>query len=184
MNKLTKKIKRNKKSIFALALASILTLSFNYSPIALVSDWMKKTASAYKSSSLQTYYANTTTSSESKVSSANFPKELEKYFEPVVEEKRKILSDDEIGNIADENAHRIFEESEVKASVVFGNQLCMAAKLPNGIVIVEVAECDGDDEEDVAMNEDYCSASIVSRIFEFERYRLMHERAASQSEDA
>ena len=110
--------------------------------------------------------------------------ELEKYFEPVVEEKRKILSDDEIGNIADENAHRIFEESEVKASVVFGNQLCMAAKLPNGIVIVEVAECDGDDEEDVAMNEDYCSASIVSRIFEFERYRLMHERAASQSEDA
>ena len=81
MNKLTKKIKRNKKSIFALALASILTLSFNYSPIALVSDWMKKTASAYKSSSLQTYYANTTTSSESKVSSATFPKELEKYFE-------------------------------------------------------------------------------------------------------
>ena len=100
--------------------------------------------------------------------------ELEKYFEPV----------DEIGNIADENAHRIFEESEVKVSVVFGNQLCMAAKLPNGIVIVEVAECDGDDEEDVAMNEDYCSASIVSRIFEFERYRLMHERAASQSEGA
>lgn len=110
--------------------------------------------------------------------------ELEKYFELVVEEKRKILSDDEIGNIADENAHQIFEESEVKVSVVFGNQLCMAAKLPNGIVIVEVAECDGDDEEDVAMNEDYCSASIISRIFEFERYRLMCERAAAQSEDA
>lgn len=102
--------------------------------------------------------------------------ELQKYFEVVAENDCKALSDDEIGNIADENAHRIFEESEVKVSVVFGNHLCMAAKLPNGIVIVEVAECDGEDDEDVAMNEDYCSASIVSRIFEFERYRLMENR--------
>ncbi len=80
MNKITKTLKRNKKSILSLALAFILTLSFNYSPITLLSNWVKS-ASAYKSKTLTEYYPNTTTSSESKIGSANYPTELKEYFE-------------------------------------------------------------------------------------------------------
>ncbi len=80
MNKITKSLKRNKKSILSLALAFILMLSFNYAPLTFFSQWVKS-ASAYKSNTLQEYYPNTSTNTESKISSANYPTELKEYFE-------------------------------------------------------------------------------------------------------
>ena len=80
MNKFTKFFKKNKKSILSVALASLLTFSFNYSPISLFADWAKDKVNAYKSSNLQTYYANTSTTSESKIAAGSYPKELEEYF--------------------------------------------------------------------------------------------------------
>lgn len=80
MKKFTKTSSKNKRSFLSLALASILTLSFNYSPITLFSDWMKDhIANAYESSSLKEYYPNSSTT-ESNVGSATYPKELAEYF--------------------------------------------------------------------------------------------------------
>lgn len=80
MNKFTKFFKKNKKSILSIALASLLTFSFNYSPISLFADWAKDKVNAYKSNNLQTYYANSSTTSESKIAAGDYPKELEEYF--------------------------------------------------------------------------------------------------------
>ena len=77
MNKFTKFFKKNKKSILSIALASLLTFSFNYSPISLFADWAKDKVNAYKSNNLQTYYANSSTTSESKIAAGDYPKELE-----------------------------------------------------------------------------------------------------------
>ena len=76
---LKKSLKKNKKSIFSAVLATLLAFSFNYSPISLISSWIKKT-SAYKSSNTQTYYGNSTTENETKISAGKYPSELSEFF--------------------------------------------------------------------------------------------------------
>lgn len=79
MNNLKKFFNKRKKSIFSLMLALVLTLSFNYSPLALLVDTFK--TNAYKSSSVQTYYPNSSTTSETNISAGNYPSSLKSYFE-------------------------------------------------------------------------------------------------------
>ena len=79
MKTLKKSFKKNKSSVFSVILAAVLTLSFNYSPITLIAERIKS-AIAYKSSTLQTYYPNPSTGNESNISSGNYPKALQDYF--------------------------------------------------------------------------------------------------------
>ena len=76
---LRKLFKKNKKSILSAALAALLTFSFNYSPISLLSSMIKK-SSAYKSSTTQTYYGNSTTENETKISGGKYPSQLSEFF--------------------------------------------------------------------------------------------------------
>lgn len=80
MKNIKNKIFKHKKSIASVVLASILTFSFNYTPISLIA---KNIASAYKSSTTagNTFYGNTSVSTESKIDDAKLPASLEKYFE-------------------------------------------------------------------------------------------------------
>ena len=76
MNNLKKFFNKKKKSIISLALAAVLALSFNYSPIALLSDIFK--TNAYKSNSVQNYYSSSTTTEKN--FTKNYPTELADYF--------------------------------------------------------------------------------------------------------
>jgi hypothetical protein len=55
-------------------------LTFNYSPVSILADKYRNTSHAYKSSTTQSYYPNSSTSSESNISSANYPSSLKDYF--------------------------------------------------------------------------------------------------------
>ncbi len=79
MKTLKKSFKKNKSSLFSVLLAGILALTFNYSPITLIAERIKS-AIAYKSSTLQTYYPTPSTGNESNISSGNYPKALQDYF--------------------------------------------------------------------------------------------------------
>ena len=80
MNNIKKFLKAKKKSIISLALAFILMLSFNYSPIALLANLFGDKASAYKSTSVQNYYPNSSTKNETNISSGSYPSSLKDYF--------------------------------------------------------------------------------------------------------
>ncbi len=79
MNKLKKFFNKKKKSIFSLALALVLALSFNYSPLALLADTFK--TNAYKSTSVKNYYSNSSTTNETNIGTAEYPSSLKEYFE-------------------------------------------------------------------------------------------------------
>lgn len=79
MRNLKKSFNKNKTSIFSIILAGILSLTFNYSPVMLFAERIKN-ALAYKSETLQSYYANPTTSTESGISSGYYPSALKQYF--------------------------------------------------------------------------------------------------------
>ena len=81
MKKLKKLMKNNKKSIFGLALATILTFSFNYTPISLVTKSLSgQSANAYSSSTTQTYYKKDSVTKESGISSGNYANGTSNYF--------------------------------------------------------------------------------------------------------
>lgn len=80
MNKLKKFFTKKKKSIFSLVLALVLTLSFNYSPISLLARLVDKSSNAYKSSSVQTYYAASDLSTEKNMGKASYPDFLAEFF--------------------------------------------------------------------------------------------------------
>ena len=63
---------RRRKSFASLILAFLLMLTFNSSPILLVSNHVRS-ANAYKSSETKTYYSSTKNESESKFSDPNYP---------------------------------------------------------------------------------------------------------------
>ena len=73
-----KNLKRNKKSILSLALASVLALSFNYTPVSILANQIRK-ASAYESSTTQSYYSSSTTN-EANMSAGSLPTSLLSYF--------------------------------------------------------------------------------------------------------
>ena len=79
MKKFSKLNSKNKKSMLSVALASLLAFSFNYSPISMISNLIKN-ASAYKSSTLQSYYGDATSTTESKIGAGNYPSALAEYF--------------------------------------------------------------------------------------------------------
>ena len=64
-NKLYSK-QKNKKSIASIFLAALLALSFNSTPILAVSNYMRKSANAYKSEQKYVYYPTTSTTSSDK----------------------------------------------------------------------------------------------------------------------
>ena len=71
-----------KKSFASLVLAFLLMLTFNASPMILLSDAIRaRTANAYKTTQTQTYYSNSTNESETKFADAQLPSSLKKYFE-------------------------------------------------------------------------------------------------------
>ena len=78
MNKIKKFFNTKKKAIFSFMLAVVLMLSFNYSPISLLADFVR--TNAYKSNTVQTYYPNTSTTSEANVGAGVFPSSLSDYF--------------------------------------------------------------------------------------------------------
>ena len=59
-------------------LAVVLMLSFNYSPISLLADLDR--TNAYKSNTVQTYYANSSTTSETNIGAGVYPASLSDYF--------------------------------------------------------------------------------------------------------
>ncbi len=69
-----------KKSIASFFLALLLTLSFNSSPIMLMTESLRN-ANAYKATDSQTYYSKTDSTEEKNFGDANFPASLSKYFE-------------------------------------------------------------------------------------------------------
>lgn len=75
------KFQKHKKSIASAVLASVLTFSFNFTPISLVANKLSNFAAAYKSSQTQTYYPNSSTSTESNIGTGKYPESLDKYFE-------------------------------------------------------------------------------------------------------
>lgn len=79
MNKNTYSKTSRKKSFASLFLAFLLTLTFNSSPILLLSNNLR-TASAYKSSDTKTYYTSKTNESETKFSDPNYPSSYKEYF--------------------------------------------------------------------------------------------------------
>ena len=79
MKTLSKSNSKNKKSFISVALASLLAFSFNYSPISMISNLIKD-ARAYKASTLQSYYGDATSTTESKIGSGNYPTALAEYF--------------------------------------------------------------------------------------------------------
>lgn len=79
MNKAKKFFNKKKKSILSFALAAVLAVSFNYSPISLLSGLVKK-SNAYKSSSVQNYYPNTSTTNEKNITTGAYPSSLAEYF--------------------------------------------------------------------------------------------------------
>lgn len=79
MRNLKKSFNKKKSSVFSAVLAGVLALTFNYSPITLIAERIKS-AIAYKSSTLQSYYANPTTGTESNIGSGNYPSSLKDYF--------------------------------------------------------------------------------------------------------
>ena len=78
MNNLKKFFSKKKKSIFSLILALVLVLSFNYSPLSLLAGVLS--SNAYKSTSVQNYYSNSSTSNESNFNTGDYPKSLKDYF--------------------------------------------------------------------------------------------------------
>lgn len=78
MNKIKKFFNEKKKSIFSFMLAVVLMLSFNYSPISLLADLVK--TNAYKSNTIQTYYANSSTTNETNIGSGVYPSSLSEFF--------------------------------------------------------------------------------------------------------
>ncbi len=78
MNKFKKFFITKKKSILSFMLALVLMLSFNYSPISLLADMVK--SNAYKSNTVQTYYPNSSTTSETNIGSGVYPSSLSDYF--------------------------------------------------------------------------------------------------------
>ena len=69
-----------KKSLASFFLALLLTLSFNSSPIMLMTESLRN-ANAYKATDSQTYYSKTDSTEEKNFGDANFPSSLSKYFE-------------------------------------------------------------------------------------------------------
>ncbi|MBQ4541457.1 MAG: hypothetical protein IJA23_01250 [Clostridia bacterium] len=78
MNKIKKFFNSKKKAIFSFMLAVVLMLSFNYSPISLLADLVR--TNAYKSNTVQTYYANSSTTSETNIGAGVYPSSLSDYF--------------------------------------------------------------------------------------------------------
>ena len=78
MNKIKKFFNSKKKAILSFMLAVVLMLSFNYSPISLLADLVR--TNAYKSNTVQTYYANSSTTSEANIGSGVYPSSLSDYF--------------------------------------------------------------------------------------------------------
>ena len=79
MKKISKSNSKNKKSLLSAALATVLAFSFNYSPISMISETIKNSV-AYKSSTLQSYYGDATSTTESKIGAGNYPSALAEYF--------------------------------------------------------------------------------------------------------
>lgn len=81
MKKIKKFIKNNKNSFFGLVLALILTFSFNYTPISLVSKRLAGLSSnAYSSSTSQTYYKKDSVTKENGISTGNYANGTSVYF--------------------------------------------------------------------------------------------------------
>ena len=79
MNKFSKSNSKNKRSLLSAALATVLAFSFNYSPISMISETIKNSV-AYKSSTLQSYYGDATSTTESKIGAGDYPSALTEYF--------------------------------------------------------------------------------------------------------
>ena len=80
MKKIKKLIKNNKNSIFGLVLALILTFSFNYTPISLVSKRLRQSTNAYSSTTSQTYYNRDSVTKENGISTGNYANGTSIYF--------------------------------------------------------------------------------------------------------
>ena len=104
----------HRKSIASVVLASILAFSFNYTPISLVA---RHIAAAYKSSttSSNTFYGNSSVSTENKIDDAKFPSSLEKYFE---------------GSSANFNIETYYKEQYYKFFENYADNFLKTANLP------------------------------------------------------
>ena len=98
------------------------------------------------------------------MSADEFDRYFEKYEEPVEEETFTITAD-----YIDE----IMENTEIKVlPSVFGKCTVVAAKLPNGFVIVESSACVDPRNYDEDMGVEICMNKIINKVWELEGYRL------------
>lgn len=93
--------------------------------------------------------------------------EFDRYFEMHEE------SEEEAFTITAEHIDEIMENTEIKVlPSVFGKCTVVAAKLPNGFVIVESSACVDPRNYDEDMGVEICMDKIINKVWELEGYRL------------
>lgn len=101
------------------------------------------------------------------MSADEFDKYFEMYEEPVKEETFTITAD---------YIEEIMENTEIKVlPSVFGKCTVVAAKLPNGFVIVESSACVDPRNYDEDMGVEICMDKIINKVWELEGYKLQSE---------
>lgn len=96
--------------------------------------------------------------------------EFDKYFEKYEEPKEETYT------ITAEYIDEIMENTEIKVLPnVFGKCTVVAAKLPNGFVIVESSACVDPRNYDEDMGVEICMDKIINKVWELEGYKLQSE---------
>ena len=76
-----------------------------------------------------------------------------------------------------ETIQKIAESAEIEIMTVFDKCTIMAAKLPNGFVIVESSACVSPENYDEDLGASICAEKIIQKIWELEGYKLQSELA-------
>lgn len=74
-----------------------------------------------------------------------------------------------------ETIQKIAESAEIEIMTVFDKCTIMAAKLPNGFVIVESSACVSPENYDEDLGASICAEKIIQKIWELEGYKLQSE---------
>lgn len=75
---------------------------------------------------------------------------------------------------------KLFEESEVKTSVMFDKCLLMAVKLPNGFIITESSACVDPVNFDEKLGIKICTERVKNKLWELEGYMLQRKLGDSK----
>jgi hypothetical protein len=80
--------------------------------------------------------------------------------------------------VTQDQVNSIFEQSEIKIQTLFDKTTVVAAKLPNGFVIVESTGCVDPENYNEKIGSDICFERIKDKIWELEGYNLQYTLSA------